>query len=80
MTVFRGSESQGYPFFPAGPEYISFIACAAYAYPRINMNKNGEYELSGNDLIQNTKRKIDAIFRIALDNGHDTIILSAFGW
>ncbi len=44
------------------------------------MNKDGEVVLRGQDLINNTLRKIDAILRIALDNGHDTVILSAFGW
>ncbi len=80
VSVFRGSESEGYPFFPNGPEYVSFIACAAYAHPPIRMNRDREYELYGNDLIDNTKRKMDAILKIALENGHDTVILSAFGW
>jgi hypothetical protein len=71
---------QGYPFFPNGPEYISFIACAAYAHPHTWTNKDGESELSDNDLIDNTKKKMKSILKIALENNHDIIILSAFGW
>jgi hypothetical protein len=37
-------------------------------------------ELYGEDLVKKTKKKIDAILKIALENGHDTVILSAFGW
>ncbi|CAF3853399.1 unnamed protein product [Rotaria magnacalcarata] len=79
VSVFRGSEARGYPFFPNGPEYISFIACAAYAYPSTTINKDGEMELYGSDVIQNTMKKMETIFKIALDNEHDTVILSAFG-
>ncbi|CAF3475146.1 unnamed protein product [Rotaria socialis] len=79
VSVFRGSEARGYPFFPNGPEYISFIACAAYAYPSTTINKDGEMELYGSDVIHNTMKKMETILKIALDNEHDTVILSAFG-
>ncbi|CAF0797713.1 unnamed protein product [Adineta ricciae] len=79
VSVFRGSEIDGYPFFPNGPEYISFIACAAYSYPDTKMNVYGELELYGEDTIVRTKTKIETILKIALDNNHDTVILSAFG-
>ncbi|CAF2873487.1 unnamed protein product [Rotaria sp. Silwood2] len=78
-SVFRGSESNGYPFFSDGPEYISFIACAAYSHPPTETDKNGELKLSGKHLIQNTKKKIESIFKIALENKHDILILSALG-
>ncbi len=80
VSVFRGSESDGYPFFPDGQEYVSFIASAAYAHPSLRMNEAQEYELNGNYLIYNTTKKMDAILKIALENGHDAVILSAFGW
>jgi hypothetical protein len=37
-------------------------------------------KLSGKNLIENTRKKIEAILNIALENKHDIIILSAFGW
>ncbi|UJR23370.1 hypothetical protein I4U23_026379 [Adineta vaga] len=79
VSVFRGSESAGYPFFPDGPEYVSFIACAAYSHPYTVRNIDGELELYGEDVIYNTKKKMESILKIALDNNHDIVILSALG-
>ncbi|CAF0770616.1 unnamed protein product [Rotaria sordida] len=79
VSVFRGSESDGYPFFSHGPQYVSFIACAAYSHPYISRNKDGQMELNDRDVINNTVKKMETIFKIALENEHDTIILSAFG-
>ncbi|CAF2409311.1 unnamed protein product [Rotaria sp. Silwood2] len=79
VNVFRGSESDGYQFFPDGPKYISFIACASCAHPPIEMQENGEFKLSGNKLIEDTKKKIETIFKIALENKHYIVILSALG-
>lgn len=80
VSVFRGAEVHGYPFFLSGPQYISFIACAAYSHPPTESNDRDEQRLSGNHFIQNTKRKIETIFQIAEENRHDVLILSAFGW
>ena len=80
MSVFRGSESNGYPFLPNGPQYISFIACAAYSHPPTETDKNNDLKLSGKHVIQNIKKKMNAIFNIALENKHDILILSALGW
>jgi len=44
------------------------------------MNEDGELELSDENLIYNTKNKMNTIFKIALENQHDIVILSAFGW
>ncbi len=80
VCVFRGSESNGYPFFPDGPKYVSFIACAAYSHPPTETDKNGELKLSGKHVIENIKKKIETILNIACENKHDIIILSALGW
>lgn len=80
VSVFRGAESDGYPYFPTSPEYMSFIACAAYSHPATETDNDGELKLSGKHLIENTRNKIQAIFNIARDNQHDILILSAFGW
>ncbi len=80
VCVFRGSESNGYPFFPDGPKYVSFIACAAYSHPPTETDKNGELKLSGKHVIENIKKKIETILNSACENKHDIIILSALGW
>jgi len=80
VSIFRGSETDGYPFFPDGPKYISFIACAAYSHPPTETDQNGEFKLSGKSVIENTRNKIEGILNIACENKHDIIILSAFGW
>jgi len=80
VCVFRGSESNGYPFFPDGPKYVSFIACAAYSHPPTETDKNGELKLSGKHVIENIKKKIETILNIACENKHDILILSALGW
>ncbi|CAF4615851.1 unnamed protein product [Rotaria sp. Silwood2] len=80
VSIFRGSESNGYPFFPDGPVYISFIACAAYSHPATEKDENEELKLSDKHRIESTKKKMEAIFKIALENQHDVLILSAFGW
>jgi len=60
---------------------MSFIAVAAYHKPQIvggdHINKI-EPSLSS-EFVDRTIRKIRNIFSIALINGHDSIVLSAFG-
>jgi hypothetical protein len=59
---------------------MSFIACSAYSHPPTETDTNGKLKLSGKHIIQNTKNKMEAILNIALENNHDIVILSAFGW
>ncbi|UJR25528.1 hypothetical protein I4U23_006874 [Adineta vaga] len=79
VSVFRGSETNGYPFFPDGPKYLSFIACAAYSHPPTETDQTGQLKLSGKNIIENTKKKMATICNIALENNHDILILSAMG-
>ena len=71
--IFRGSEERGYFFLPNVEEF-SFISCSAYSNPP--REENG---MLGKKIAQLTKKKIESIFNIAVDNGHDSLILSAFG-
>ncbi|CAF1250995.1 unnamed protein product [Didymodactylos carnosus] len=77
-AVFRGAESDGYPFFPE-PQNLSFITVAAYCMPPICKGEDGQIYLDGEDYINNTKRKIETILQIALENKHDSIVLGAIG-
>lgn len=73
VTVFRGPEDEGYPLLD-NPFHVAFISVAALNRPELT---------SDNKIIQSlidpTKRKMRTILRIALANGHDAIVLGAFG-
>jgi uncharacterized protein (TIGR02452 family) len=74
--IIAESEAKSYNYLKS-PELMSFIS-----FPALNLNNshnshNSNHIQSEIDLI--TYDKIDAIFKIAILNNHDTIILSAFG-
>lgn len=77
VTVFRGSEEAGYPFLNK-PEFLSFVAVSAFNTPSTETDENGE-EIFDKKMARDTKRKMEAILNIALENRHKIIILSAFG-
>eukprot|EP01090_Pellita_catalonica_P003424 TRINITY_DN13107_c0_g1_i1.p1 TRINITY_DN13107_c0_g1~~TRINITY_DN13107_c0_g1_i1.p1 ORF type:complete len:229 (+),score=23.76 TRINITY_DN13107_c0_g1_i1:38-688(+) len=80
IAVFRSTESEGYAFIK--PERFSFIACAALNRPDVVYNRNpkGKAEASLADAPARTmRRKIETIFGVAGENGHDAVVLSAFG-
>ncbi|KAF8926700.1 hypothetical protein BGZ47_002583 [Haplosporangium gracile] len=60
------------------PEWMSFLAMAPLRNPPLVPNGANEMILGERAAII-TKKKIQNMFRIALDNGHDAIVLSAFG-
>lgn len=77
VLVFRGSEKEGYPFL-AAPIKLGFINSAAYHEPPVERGKGVEWRLSGR-IIGDYLKKMRAIFSIALERGHDSIVLSAYG-
>eukprot|EP01080_Neovahlkampfia_damariscottae_P012443 gene12443-6195_t len=74
VCFIRGNESIGYPFL-SEPEYVSIVSVAAVRRPELEKNKEWMTE----KYINITKEKIRRIFLITLENGHDSIVLSAFG-
>ncbi|CAB4484245.1 hypothetical protein RhiirA1_533592 [Rhizophagus irregularis] len=76
-TIIRSSEQDQYEFLEV-PEMMSFVAVAAMRSPRLVKNHSGEFALVP-EAKKLTQRKIQAILNIGLDNGHDAIVLSAFG-
>lgn len=74
--VFREGELKGYKFMEQ-TESISFIASYSYSNPPTE-TVNNELRISSK-FVKHFKKKIDAIFNIAIENGHDCIVLSAFG-
>lgn len=76
VCVFRGAEKEGYPFL-AEPYHVSFIAVAADHKPPV-VTINGKMRLPP-ACAERAKRKIQTMFAVALENGHDALVLSAFG-
>ncbi len=75
ITVFRGTEDQGYPFLKRPLYDVCAVAIAAYRDPPIQKNKR---RLTPKDAV-GTRKKIETLFAIAYKNGHDSLVLSAFG-
>lgn len=73
VTVFRGGEDVGYQLLD-DPYAISVVSVAAMRRPQTT--KDGKLV---NNAIRATKFKIAQMLDIALEHGHDTIVLSAFG-
>ncbi|KAF8952686.1 hypothetical protein BGZ52_004575 [Haplosporangium bisporale] len=77
MIVLRKSSLENDEFVDR-PEWMSFLAMAPLRNPPLVANEANEMILGERAAII-TKKKIQNMFRIALDNGHDSIVLSAFG-
>jgi uncharacterized protein (TIGR02452 family) len=76
VTVFRGSESNGY-FLLQKPFILSVVSVPAISRPQLSLS-NGQYRIA-NHLTEPTKEKIRTILRIAGKHGHDSLVLGAFG-
>ncbi|CAB4415191.1 unnamed protein product [Rhizophagus irregularis] len=75
-TVIKASEQEGYELLEK-PETMSFVAVAAIAHPYL-VEHNNKPTLNEEDQ-EITRNKIRTMLNIGLDNGHDAIVLSAFG-
>lgn len=76
ITVFRGSEKNGYCLLKDSYQ-TSFVSVPAISNPPL-VKKSGEYFLS-EEMVEPTKLKIRTILRIAGKYNHDSLVLSAFG-
>lgn len=72
-TVFRDGIGNGFALLPH-PYALSFVSVAAISNPTLT-----EEGLLTEDAIYLTKEKMRTILRIGLLNGHDSIVLGAFG-
>ena len=77
VTVFRGTEEEGYPLLDI-PFKASFVAVPAINGPELFKNAEGTYLMSKEDE-ELTKQKIRTMLKIAKLHAHDTLVLSAFG-
>jgi len=76
ITVFRGSEKNGYCLLK-NPYVVSFISVPAINRPDL-IKKNGLFYIVDN-LVNPVKEKIRTILRIAGKYKHDSLVLGAFG-
>ncbi|HSV77525.1 MAG TPA: TIGR02452 family protein [Bacteroidales bacterium] len=76
VTIFRGSEKNGYCFLQ-NPFEISVVSVPAINRPQLEFI-NGQYYIT-KDLIEPSKEKIRTILRICGEFNHDCLVLSAFG-
>lgn len=72
-TLFRDDESNGYRLMEQ-PCRMSFISVAGVNRPALDANG-----MIADYLIGMVKNKMRTIFRIGLDNGHDSLVLGALG-
>lgn len=77
VTVFRSSESSGYALLKQ-PFKAAFITVPAINSPELVMGADGKYKIAPH-LTEPSREKIRTILRIALNNGHEYIVLGAFG-
>lgn len=73
VVVFRGAEKDGYPILD---EYyqVAFISVAGMNRPELD--SQGRIAAR---LVEGIKNKIRTILNIALDNGHDSLVMGALG-
>jgi len=77
VLIFRANEAEGYRFL-LEPYFMSFVAQAAYNIPKRDRDDQNSDRLD-KKLEENTEKKIRSILKIALNHGHDSIVLGAFG-
>ncbi|KAG0232420.1 hypothetical protein BGW42_008211 [Actinomortierella wolfii] len=77
MIVIRKSDKDNNEFLDR-PEWMSILAMPPLRNPPLVKNEKDEMVLADRAAIL-VRKKIQAMFRIALENGYDAIVLSAFG-
>lgn len=77
VTVFRGTEEEGYPFIEK-PWQVNFIAVAGIHDPDTETKEDGREWLT-EPMVAGTKNKIRTILNIAIDNEIDILVLGAIG-
>lgn len=76
ITVFRGSEKNGYCLLK-NPFAVSFVSVPAINRPEL-VKRDNKYYIT-ESLVEPTKEKIRTILRIAGKYNHDCLVLGAFG-
>lgn len=82
VTVFRDGQASGYALREE-PFRTSIISLAALNFREEDQPNNCEYKASDGGFTEEglgvMRDKISTIYRVALSNGHDSVVLGAFG-
>lgn len=73
VVVFRGEEKDGYPLLD---DYYQVAIISVAGMNRPELDSQGRIAAH---LVEGVKNKIRTIFNIALENGHDSLVLGALG-
>lgn len=76
VTVFRDNEATGYKLLEE-PWHVNFVAVGCVTRPKL-CQQDGEWCVS-DKLLHTVRNKIKTIFRIAVDNHQEAIVLSVLG-
>eukprot|EP00927_Polykrikos_kofoidii_P055960 TRINITY_DN50142_c0_g1_i1.p1 TRINITY_DN50142_c0_g1~~TRINITY_DN50142_c0_g1_i1.p1 ORF type:complete len:431 (-),score=69.03 TRINITY_DN50142_c0_g1_i1:197-1429(-) len=74
VTVFRGTEKDGYPFL-AAPFKVTVLSCAAVRHPKLTVQR----EYFQQATFKRMEKKVAAIVKGAESSQCDAVVLSAFG-
>ncbi len=77
VTIFRGTEAEGYPFIE-NPWQVNFIAVAGINNPHTVTLQDGRAWMTEH-MAAITRNKIHTILNIAIDNEIDILVLGALG-
>ena len=77
VTIFRGTEAEGYPFLEK-PWKVNFIAVAGINNPDTMTGKDGRKWMTP-PMVAITRNKLRTILNIAIDNEVDILVLGAIG-
>ena len=77
VTIFRGTEEEGYPFIEK-PWQVNYIAVAGINRPETERRQDGR-EWMTEPMVAGTRNKIRTILNIAIDNEIDILVLGAIG-
>ena len=77
VTIFRGTEAEGYPFIEK-PWQVNFIAVAGINNPDTVTGQDGREWLTER-MVAITRNKLRTILNIAIDNEIDILVLGAIG-
>ena len=77
VTVFRGTQEEGYPFL-AKAWQVDMLAVPGVNTPLTEKDAQGKEWIVGKDL-EKTRNKLETILRIAMDNDVDILVLGAIG-
>lgn len=79
VPVFRGSEADGYPYFPSGPLFFGVLTAPAYRHPPTQPDRVTGIDVFDAKWRRKVRSKARAVLRCAAINKERVVVLSAHG-